>query len=74
MKRTVRKERMVIFMNIKISKDFILGAVAGTIGTLYFTAKKFADIIRAEKVDTEIIDDKETEDPIMFPGDDDFKF
>jgi len=34
---------------MRITKDFIIGVLCGTAGTLYFTAKKFADALVEEK-------------------------
>lgn len=55
-------------MRLKITKDFVLGVLVGTAGTLYFTAQKFADIIRKEpeKVEPEIVDDFSEFDDSLF--------
>lgn len=48
-------------MKIKITKDFMLGVLAGASGVLYLTSKKFADIIRADKpVEVEPVKDDTT--------------
>ena len=49
-------------MKLRISKDFMIGVLCGVAGTLYFTAKKFANALEEKDKEPELDGDAEMPD------------
>lgn len=60
-------------MKIAVTKDFVIGVLLGAGGMAWMTAKKFGDILRAEREARDIPDEPE-DGPFEKTGDDNLFF
>ena len=60
-------------MKIAVTKDFVIGVLLGAGGMAWMTAKKFGDLLRAEREAHDIPDEPE-DDPVDKTDDDNLFF